>query len=150
MEIFKEYARSLGSVDQDLLKMVLTNIVAEGREERIKELREKASVLRKYIDSVHKTIESLKGDLSIVLRTIKKMRESAFVNTTDISFVLAIFEGYAVALRDKIGELRPDAELKEKAQIEMLCDALESRRSIAVKMERALGDVLKELPLGTH
>lgn len=133
----ESYYTTLGSVDQDILVNSVSLIIGDGREDRIRKIREQAAEIRKRIDARMLQIETLKGNLLLITKAIDKIK-TVSLESPSMKMLYSLLTGYASSLRAKIGELRPDEDLEAKARLEVLAEGLEARRELAVAVQQII------------
>lgn len=127
----------MNSIDKDLFYEATNYIVRSSKPDRIKTLRSKAAELRKKIDEIMYTIEESKNQLVLINKILGKMKE-ANDGSNEYVLLYTLLTNYSLYLKDVIGRTRPDDLLKEKSEIESLCDTLENQRDMAVSIQKAL------------
>ena len=114
----------------------LQAIVDDGREERVTTIHDRIGDLKNVIDTRMKLRERVQQRYETVQTSLKIMDSG---NRTDVTQpVISLLRSYGAQLKRRMAELRPDAELKRKQELEADLALIEAHRDVAIVLQRTL------------
>jgi CII-binding regulator of phage lambda lysogenization HflD len=133
---------SLGEAWREQLFDALTLITDEARPERIERIDKTLEEIKDRIERRMGLRDSLQKKLDRIDLIRREIERKCNTDDMQISLLLSLFNEHCSALRQRIGELRPDDDLKKKSELQYVKSGLVSRRDAAITVQSQIRTIL--------
>jgi hypothetical protein len=135
----QRFMSSVGSAGQDSIVSAVNDMLSMSSDEKIRNIEYSLDNVKKQIDIVNKTRESMNDDIDNIKRVVSMIEKSdAARDSLFFEILKQVLLDTSVDIRIEIAKMRPEEDLRTKHELGIALDRMTQRRKTAQMLLAAL------------